>query len=190
MTTNHCCKISVRFEWKIKKIIKEISETCVGNIPLVFMAVLLWNQEELMVIDLVDAASWRWSKAPPTLLRRADVWSPPQVSDLFLPLLCQQLWPSLSPEQRLLKDVPIGWHCTSCLPSPCRWLPRCERSGGGVATWWSRGIDGAKNDEEMRGGDRQAAKMSVSLFVGDETKMQKEEGGVKRKGVGGGQRGG
>lgn len=86
-------------------------------------------------------------------------------SDLFF-LLCQQLWPSLSlsvteaaegrPDRLTLHFLP---------PSPCRSLPRCERSGCRVGTWWSRGIDGARNDEEMRGGDGQAAKMNVSHFL-------------------------
>lgn len=91
--------------------------------------------------------------------RRNGKWSDPPGPHS----LCQQLWPSLSVWQQLLKDIPFGWQCTSCLPSLRQWLPRCERSACSADTWWSRGIDGARNDEEMRDVDGQAVKMAVNF---------------------------
>lgn len=98
------------------------------------------------------------SSSPPSHRRMFESSS---VSSSDLPL---SVWQRPAAEGR-----PIGWRCTSCLPSPRRrpllpLLPRCERCGCSAAAWWSRGIDGARNDEEMRGGDGQQAKIRVALL--------------------------
>lgn len=118
-------------------------------------AALIEPPSSRWMFDLSSGRNGKWS----------DLLCPPPPTPASS---CQQLWPSLALWQKLVKDILIGWQCTSCLPSARCSLPRCERSGRHVGAWWSRGIDEARNDEEMRGGDGQATEMNVSHFVGGE----------------------
>lgn len=86
-------------------------------------------------------------------------WSPPPTTMFFF---CQRLHPSFLQWQGVVKDALTSWHCSSV----CFWSACCQESSHCLAgTWWRKGIDGVKNDEEMKVGDRQAAKTSVALLL-------------------------